>query len=298
MSHRSVSTVMADVARKVFGATGRGIMWAVVGSGIDGTHQHFRRHGNLELPLGLTHCDFTVLKGDGEPLIARHGQGTHVAGIIAGEITEDDGPVWGAERRRTEWGTTTEERLRLNAIAGMAPECKLLSLKVLDDEGKGRTSNVIRALDFIQEVNGFGRRIIVHGVNLSVWFDYEPEWFACGHSPLCVEVDQLVKTGVVVVAAAGDTGFGYQQTLTRGAVKQSLPLSVQRSRQRQVRNHRWRNTSRHAAGVRRILLLVSRSDSRWEIEAGRCRAWSTDHVLSVQSSQDRGQHRWSGEPLP
>lgn len=226
MSHRSVSTVMADVARKVFGSTGRGIVWAVVDSGIDGTHPHFRRHANLELPAPLTHRDFTVLKGDGEPLVDRSGHGTHVAGIIAGEITEDDGPVWGDARERTDWGTATTERRRLNAIAGMAPESKLLSLKVLDEHGQGRASSVIRALDFIQQVNGFGRRVIVHGVNLSVALDYEPEWFACGQSPLCVEVDRLVKTGVVVVVAAGNTGFGYQQTLTRGVVAQSVPLSI------------------------------------------------------------------------
>jgi subtilisin family serine protease len=32
--------------------------------------------------------------------------------------------------------------------------------------------------------------------------------FACGQSPLCVEVDRLVKSGVVVVTAAGNTGYG------------------------------------------------------------------------------------------
>ena len=226
MSHRSVSTVMADVARKVFGSTGRGIVWAIVDSGIDGTHPHFRRHNNLDLPPPLSHRDFTVLKGDGEPLVDRFGHGTHVAGIIAGEITEDDGPVWGEARQRTEWGTITTERQRLNAIAGMAPEAKLLCLKVLDERGQGQVSTVISALDFIQEVNGFGRRLIVHGVNLSLGYDYEPEWFACGQSPLCVEVDRLVKTGVVVVVAAGNTGFGYGQTMWRGTFAHGVPLSI------------------------------------------------------------------------
>ena len=48
----------------------------------------------------------------------------------------------------------------------------------------------------------------MHGVNLSVGYDFEPEWFACGQSPLCVEVDRLVRSGVVVVVAAGNSGFG------------------------------------------------------------------------------------------
>ena len=34
------------------------------------------------------------------------------------------------------------------------------------------------------------------------------KWFACGQSPICVEVDRLVRSGVVVVVAAGNTGYG------------------------------------------------------------------------------------------
>ena len=45
-------------------------------------------------------------------------------------------------------------------------------------------------------------------MNMSLGYNFAPEWFACGQSPLCVEVDRLVKTGVVVVVAAGNTGYG------------------------------------------------------------------------------------------
>ena len=45
-------------------------------------------------------------------------------------------------------------------------------------------------------------------MNLSVGYDFDPQMFACGQSPLCVEVDRLVKSGVVVVVAAGNTGYG------------------------------------------------------------------------------------------
>jgi subtilisin family serine protease len=48
----------------------------------------------------------------------------------------------------------------------------------------------------------------IHGVNLSVGYDFDPQMFACGQSPLCIEVDRLVRSGVVVVAAAGNTGYG------------------------------------------------------------------------------------------
>jgi Subtilase family/TIR domain len=49
--------------------------------------------------------------------------------------------------------------------------------------------------------------------------------FACGQSPICVAVNELVKTGVVVVAAAGNTGFGYQNALER-ATSAGFPMSI------------------------------------------------------------------------
>src|SRR6266850_2613727 len=45
-------------------------------------------------------------------------------------------------------------------------------------------------------------------VNWSVGYEFDAEMFACGQSPICSEVNRLVQSGVVVVAAAGNTGFG------------------------------------------------------------------------------------------
>jgi subtilisin family serine protease len=38
---------------------------------------------------------------------------------------------------------------------------------------------------------------------------FDPAWFAAGLTPVCQEVDRLVASGVVVVVAAGNTGYGY-----------------------------------------------------------------------------------------
>src|SRR2546427_3579014 len=108
----------------------------------------------------------------------------------------------------------------------MAPQCKLVSLRVLDENGKGSVSNLIAAIDHVQEKNGHGRRLIIHGVNMSVGYDFEPEWFACGQSPLCVEVDRLVRSGVVVVVAAGNTGYGFAQSAFRGTVAAGMGLTI------------------------------------------------------------------------
>jgi subtilisin family serine protease len=43
---------------------------------------------------------------------------------------------------------------------------------------------------------------------MSLGYDFNPRWFACGQSPLCLEVNRLVRSGVVVVVSAGNGGYG------------------------------------------------------------------------------------------
>lgn len=223
---KSISTVKADAARNSFAAMGEDIVWAVVDSGIDENHPHFSAHKNLDVQSPLHHRDFTVLSGQGKPLVDIFGHGTHVAGIIAGEMTTRDGMIVTESRYRDETGEVTTITKEPDAISGMAPKCKLVSMKVLDDNGLGQASNLIAAIEAIQEINGEGRRIRIHGVNMSVGYDFEPEWFACGQSPLCVEVNRLVKSGVVVVVAAGNTGYGFVQDAFKGAVAAGFGLTI------------------------------------------------------------------------
>jgi serine protease AprX len=231
---KSLSTVKADAAHSAFGAVGSDIVWAVVDSGIDGTHRHFKRHANLELTAPLSHFDFSVPDGTPESALTDvAGHGTHVAGIITGEVTAswkaegdpDDRPI-AMTRHWDERGGLTYVKDRLGAISGIAPRCKVVSFKVLDNKGKGLASNIMAAIAQIQELNGFGRHMMIHGVNLSVGYEFEPEWFACGQSPLCVEVDRLVRSGVVVVVSSGNTGYGFQTTKYEGTVSAGMDLSI------------------------------------------------------------------------
>ena len=73
----SCATVKADAARRSFDATGRGITWAVLDSGIDAQHHHFRRYDTLEGDVANPHRDFTR-PGEaalGDALIDRFGHG-------------------------------------------------------------------------------------------------------------------------------------------------------------------------------------------------------------------------------
>jgi subtilisin family serine protease len=222
--NRSVATVKADAAHIAFSARGKEIVWAVLDSGIDRRHPHFEKYKNLELTPPLAHGNFTA-NPSANALSDSFGHGTHVAGIIAGAMDGTCHPT-AALRARDETGSVTYQLREMDAISGMAPECKLLSMKVLEDDGTGRVSSIIDAIDEIQNVNGHGRRILIHGVNLSVGYEFDPEWFGCGQSPLCVEVNRLVRSGVVVVVAAGNTGYGWNQSRFQGPVACGIGYSI------------------------------------------------------------------------
>ena len=189
---------------------------------MQGDHPHFALHGNLESKGDdALHKDFT---GGTEPLVDGFGHGTHVAGIIAGEVKGGDHCAF--VKQRDEHGEIGYMKIVLDAISGMAPQCRLVSLKVLDGDGGGQVSNLIAALDYVQEINAYGRRIRIHGVNMSLGYDFDPEWFACGQSPLCVEVNRMVRSGVAVVVAAGNTGYAYVNDAFKGPVASGMDLSI------------------------------------------------------------------------
>jgi subtilisin family serine protease len=219
--NKSIATVKSDAAQTSFSADGAGITWAVVDSGVDASHPHLDAGIDRASPL---HRNFI---NAASPLEDPHGHGTHVAGIIAGEWPDSftRRPLAASRFFRSETDDVEREITTLTTMRGMAPRCHIASLRVLDEHGKGTVSSLIAAIGYVMEQNSHGRRIVIHGVNLSLGYNFEPEWFACGQSPLCVEVDRLVKSGVVVVVAAGNTGYGTLKA-SAGATSAGRPLTI------------------------------------------------------------------------
>jgi len=197
----SVHTVQAFPAHAGYRASGRGIDWAILDTGINAAHPHFKKHDTVGPQYDCT------VRGPLRPGLAtdENGHGTHVAGIIAGAY-----PVPGPGDR---------------VLTGMAPEARLHIYKVLDRRGSGEDAWIIKALDHIAETNRKAGRLVIHGVNLSLGGPFDQSVFGCGHSPLCQELRRLWRQGVLVVLAAGNEGFAVLQTLD-GTVDANMDLSI------------------------------------------------------------------------
>jgi subtilisin family serine protease len=204
---RSVVTTKCEAAHRSFNATGRGVVWAVMDSGVDAAHGHFAEHGNVD-PEGDLHRSF-VSDEPGDALNDEMGHGTHVAGIVAGfQQATRKKPLLAAGWFQDERRQRQSQAMPLTSVSGMAPETTLVSLKVLRADGSGDVRAMLAALQYVQEVNDGGRNLRIHGLNISVGYPFDPAWFAAGLTPVCREVERLVKSGVLVVVAAGNTGYG------------------------------------------------------------------------------------------
>ena len=142
------------------GGTGIGV--AVVDSGIEpGTDFDARITGFY---------DFT--RGDIRAVtpLDPYGHGTHVAGLIASEYV------------------------------GVAPNARLIGLRVLNENGQGDTANVVRAIEFaIANKDLLGIDVL----NLSLGHPiYEP----AATDPLVQAVEHATREGIVVVVSAGNFG--------------------------------------------------------------------------------------------
>jgi serine protease AprX len=114
-----------------------------------------------------------------------YGHGTHVAGLVGSSGASSNGKY-----------------------AGVAPGVKILALKVLDKKGSGKTSNVINALQFaVANKDKFGIRV----VNLSLG---HPIYESAATDPLVQAVEAAVRSGLIVVAAAGNFGTNPTTGLT------------------------------------------------------------------------------------
>ena len=214
---KSVHTTQAFPAHRSYFASGTEVTWAVLDSGIHWTHPHFGgEKGTLKSVYDFTSRKQRQLPAkDLQPLAWNDpaasdlfGHGAHVAGIVAGSHT------------------ATDKDGKAREMCGMAPSAKLVIYKVLDNNGSGEDSWIIKALDHIFETNERAGQIVIHGVNLSLGGEFDVESFNCGHTPLCVELRRLWRQGVVVVIAAGNEGWASLSTSEGDTLQANMGMSL------------------------------------------------------------------------
>jgi serine protease AprX len=134
--------------------------------------------------------------------------GTHVAGIIGANRGVTKATANGTNESLDETDADSEN------ANGMCPDIQLYDLRVLSRSLLESEFAIIAALQYIRYLNARYNYISIHGANLSLSLPHDVRNFACGRTPICIECERLVDSGVVVVAAAGN--FGYRTIETPG----------------------------------------------------------------------------------
>lgn len=141
-------------------AQGQGVKVAVIDTGVDCSHPDLK----CSLSDGVNFVDPESTPMDDQ------GHGTHVAGTIAGQGREING----------------------TAVFGVAPKSKIIPVKVLDEQGGGSVSNIVKGINWAASR---GAQVI----NMSLG---APE----GSPALERAIQRALAAGVTVVAASGNEG--------------------------------------------------------------------------------------------
>jgi serine protease AprX len=109
------------------------------------------------------------------------GHGTHVAGIIAGSGASSNGKY-----------------------AGLAGGANIVAVKVLDSSGNGKIDDVLRGVDWLMENHGkYNIRVVNISFGSAMNLDSDN---ASGCGRMVEGIERLWDSGMVVVAAAGNSG--------------------------------------------------------------------------------------------
>jgi subtilisin family serine protease len=184
----SVPLIQADRVHQELGFTGRGVVVAIVDTGIDYTHPDL---GGCFGPGCKVAGGYDFFNDDPDPM-DDNGHGTHMAGIVAAQ----------------------------GGITGVAPDATLMAYKVLGEWGSGSISDVIAAIE--KAVDPDGDPATADGaqvINLSLGQKGDPD------DPLSQAVDNAVAAGAVVVVAAGDMG-GYDEMFSPAMARQALTVGA------------------------------------------------------------------------
>jgi subtilisin family serine protease len=180
---QSVPMIGGDIARNVLGYNGSGINIAILDTGIDRTHpDFFYPNGTSKV---IVYADETCKAVPVAPVCYHNpydyfGHGTHVASIAAGTGAASNG-----------------------RYVGVAPGARLMSIKVLNDQGFGFYSWIMYGL--LQTVQGFFNGTKPDVISMSLGADPSD-----GSDPLSQLINLVVNTyNIPIAIAAGNFGCNF-----------------------------------------------------------------------------------------
>jgi subtilisin family serine protease len=165
------------------GFTGKGVDVAVIDTGVSPV-------AGLDAPGKVIYGPDLSLESQAPNLtnLDTSGHGTFIAGLIAGRDAGLNAPYAAAPP---------------SAYRGMAPDARIVSLKVGTADGGVDVSQVIAAIDWVVE-HRHDRGLDIRVLNLSYGTNSAQ---SAEVDPLSYAVEQAWKRGIVVVAAAGNSGY-------------------------------------------------------------------------------------------
>ncbi len=185
----SVPLVRAPEVWDTYDTRGEGIVVGIIDTGIDYNHPALG---------GGFGPDFKVVGGydfvndDNDPFDDNE-HGTHVAGIVAANG---------------------------GGLVGVAPEAKLVALKVLNQYGFGYDDDILDAIEWAVDPNGDGDysdRLDVVNMSLGGPGDYQ--------SPTAIAVNAAVEMGIVFCVAAGNSG-GFKTIGSPGTAERAITVGA------------------------------------------------------------------------
>jgi len=167
----NVIKVQADQVWEL-GYTGDGIVVAIIDSGVN--YNHTDLQGNMWEHPDYPNHGWNYVNNNNNPM-DDNGHGTHVAGTVAGQ---------GASGSQT----------------GIAPQAKIMALKVLNWEGSGSLSALVDAIQFAVEKGA-------HIINASLGFS--GGGLPAARVMLRNSMNNVLEAGIVAAVAAGNDGISF-----------------------------------------------------------------------------------------
>ncbi|MDW5300057.1 MAG: S8 family peptidase [Sedimentibacter sp.] len=177
ISYDSKVFAVMDIARNVVGAdlilntgyTGKNVTVAIIDTGVS-------PHADLMYPTSRI-VGFKDFVNNETKFYDDNGHGTHCAGILAGN------------------GYSSKGKYK-----GIAPEANILSIKVLDENGNGNTSDILSTVQWIIENKEVYKTRIIN-FSLGAIAQYRER-----RDPLVKAANRAIDNNLIVIAAVGNSG--------------------------------------------------------------------------------------------